>query len=262
MLVRVSKEIKKIEKQKIIGAGELIQSSWRFYLKHWKLLVGIVAMVYLPFAIVKFFLYQLKLVHRTNLLVVNLLNLVGLFIGAFITIALINAIDSIFRGNQISARKAYRLVPSRFWAYIITMILAGLIVSAGVFLFVIPGFIFFVWFAFAGYTVVIEKVKGSRALGRSKELVSGHWGKVFWCLLASSITYTLFSSLLFLFLFFSYQLVKGGLGEATFTSLVQDKTKPIISLLTSIPDTLFWSLFILFPFLLYRDLKRIKAAKE
>lgn len=58
-------------------------------------------------------------------------------------------------------------------------VLFALIVVVGLLLLVVPGFIFFVWFAFSGPVVKIEGRPPLAALRRSRELVRGNFWRLF-----------------------------------------------------------------------------------
>jgi hypothetical protein len=60
-----------------------------------------------------------------------------------------------------------------------TQILVGLIVLLGFLLLIIPGIIFSLWFLIVGPVVILEGVGGTKALGRSRELMRGNLDKGF-----------------------------------------------------------------------------------
>lgn len=57
--------------------------------------------------------------------------------------------------------------------------LAGLIITLGLLLFIVPGIIFALWYMLAPYANLDEGLKGMDALRRSKELTQGLRGKIF-----------------------------------------------------------------------------------
>lgn len=87
----------------------------------------------------------------------------------FITSYLILKDPSIkFKPAMTEARKC-------FWQYYYVSVLSGLAVMGGVILLIIPGLIFWVWFAFSSFVFMFEGLKGVAALKRSKELAKGYW---------------------------------------------------------------------------------------
>jgi hypothetical protein len=68
--------------------------------------------------------------------------------------------------------------------YIWTSIVTGIMLLIGFVLLIIPGIVFFVWYALATPIVFVENLNGWKALQRSKALVQGRWWRVFGRLLA------------------------------------------------------------------------------
>ena len=58
-------------------------------------------------------------------------------------------------------------------------ILAGLVICLGFVLLIVPGVIWALWFMLVSSVAVLEGIGGSRALGRSRELMRGNLGKGF-----------------------------------------------------------------------------------
>ncbi len=59
------------------------------------------------------------------------------------------------------------------------MIMAYLLVVAGMLLLIIPAIIFAFWVAFTSEVVVLEAKSGSGAISRSRELAGGQWLRIF-----------------------------------------------------------------------------------
>lgn len=64
-------------------------------------------------------------------------------------------------------------------AFIWFFSIAGFIITGGFLLFIIPGVIFLVWFAFGQFILVNNNEHGMNALLKSKAYVKGHWFDVF-----------------------------------------------------------------------------------
>jgi hypothetical protein len=75
--------------------------------------------------------------------------------------------------------QAFSYALSRFGSLLGSVILAGLITFLGFLAFCIPGIYLGVLYSFVSQVVVLENLSGMNALNRSKQLVSGHWGRVF-----------------------------------------------------------------------------------
>jgi len=170
----------------LLGAGEIISATWRLYSRNWKVLVGIVACLFLPITIVGTTLEVLGL-QKISLA----WSAVSAILGCLMAVALITAVHRVWQGWNITIVEAYRVAPSRLWPYLCATVLASLAISVGTFLFIIPGLVFSVWFAFVAYVVVIEGIRGLSALSRSKKLVAGRWWAVCWRLVTPIFCYTL-----------------------------------------------------------------------
>ncbi len=155
--------------------------------------------------------------------------------GTWISAAMQKAVSKVADANKPSVREVLSGTLSRVPAYIATSILMGLIVFIGFLLLVIPGVIFMVWFYFATFFVVLEKSGPINALKKSRELVKGY----FWPVVGRTAV------------FFAYTWVLGKLVSALFYPLI---------------ETIIWGVaspyFVLLPYLVFRDLKKIKSAKE
>ena len=129
-----------------------------------------------------------------------------------------------------------RTFPKILPAYWISL-LVNSAVFAGFFFFVIPGFIFWVWFSLATPVLLSENVRGVKALSRSKELVKGKAWEVFVRLMGLTI-------------------IGGSISFITEPLLKSDMTiKNLIAYLMLIPTALILNVFV---FLLYEKLRDIR----
>lgn len=67
----------------------------------------------------------------------------------------------------------------RVSAFIWFFSISGFIITGGFLLFIIPGIIFLVWFAFGQFILADKNERGMNALLKSKAYVKGHWFEVF-----------------------------------------------------------------------------------
>jgi len=163
--------------------------------------------------------------------------LVGVFLQTWITASLIYLIKE--REQKIGIKKSLKKGWSVLLSFIWIGFLVGLCVFGGSLLFIIPGIIFTVWFAFSEYVLIDKGIKGSKALSRSKELVKGFFGGVLWRL----------------FVIAAIGIIVGFLQE----SIEQTAVNVIIGLITTFFLTPFATIY---SFLLYENLKRIKTSPE
>ncbi len=235
------------------GIGDLLKRSWQVYKEKFWRLVGIMVMgimvigmlvcflvFILPFVIVAVFGVGGKIlggqwaIGRVFIffifLLAFLLSLIALMgvllIVLFIKASLIFAIKE----KDIGIGKALKLGWSKTLSLLWVDLLTRLAITGGSFLFIIPGIIFSVWFKFADYVLVVENLKGPKALSKSKFLVQGYWWNVFGKMFVLSIL----AGIVMLVL--------------SFIPLIG----VLIALVTIFPFSR------VFYFLLYQDLKRLK----
>jgi hypothetical protein len=111
-------------------------------------------------------------------------NVIGTLFGAGLLMALIATIllgaivariDGVARGEPVALGDALSIGVNRMPANILAWILVALVVSVGLVLLIIPGLIFVIWFLFAPYAVVIERLGPLQSMGYSRAIVRGHW---------------------------------------------------------------------------------------
>lgn len=102
--------------------------------------------------------------------------IISIVIGIWCQLAAIYAIKE--RATKIGIKQSLSMGWPKLWSFLWVSILTGVVVFVGLCLFVVPGIIFIVWFYFAMYVLVIEGIKGTDSLKRSKQLVAGYWWPV------------------------------------------------------------------------------------
>ncbi len=117
-----------------------------------------------------------------------------------------------------------------FISYLWVSFLSGLAILGGLILFIIPGIIFSIWFAFSSYILISEGKKGRQALSESKELTKGYWWAIFGRFALSTLLIAIIS----------------------WSPLVGD----IVSIFFGVPFGTIYA------YLMYEDLKRIKSASN
>lgn len=103
----------------------------------------------------------------------------------------------LIKNTEIKAKEAFLETKSFFWSYLIVSLVSSFFLILLTLLLIIPGIIFYVYWAFATLLVVVEGIKTTMpALKRSKSLVKGYWWSVAGRLFFISVLYFLFISLL------------------------------------------------------------------
>ena len=183
-------------KKSLAPIGDLFSKTWQAYTSQLGTLVGIMAIglgFYFLALIVaiamgmgsRFGLWRLSHFQTLNrignwslaFLVVLIVLLIYALIYSWLQVSLLYAIKG--RKQKLGIGKALRKGWSRWLSYLWISFLVGLCIVGGTILLIIPGIIFFVWFAFAQYLLVDKDVKGIKALSQSRELVKGYWWPVF-----------------------------------------------------------------------------------
>lgn len=175
---------------KLIGAGDLIESSWLIYKNNWKALLKVSFWMFLPTVVVTAVGLLMRLLATSELVAVATSMTVSLpvYLAQFIaTIVFVLAIDARLEDKNIDLKKMAENALKRFFPIILVAILATAAIFGGFLLLIIPGVIFSVWFAFAFYESILKDTRGTAALKASRELARGRWLPIFWRLIATTI---------------------------------------------------------------------------
>lgn len=194
----------------LINVRSLIKESWLLYKNNFKILIKIILWLFIP-TVLTSILSGIKLKPVAALPINLFLWLVSLFIGFFVSIALILTINTLLKKEKIDLKTIYNLSYSKILSYLWVSILAGLVVFCGIILLVIPGIIFAVWFSFSIYLLILEGIKGTKALSASKNLVKGYFWPVLWRWFAS---YFVYGIILTLIIFIPIYIIGAILGNA------------------------------------------------
>lgn len=189
------------------GVGQLLKESWNFYFSKIKTLLGIMA-VPVGFSLFLSFITPLFEGFGYWILIYPILFLVSLFLQLLAIPALLCHIRD-NTGFRESYQRGLKIFKSFIWVYFLVFI----IVTGGFLLLIIPGILFSIWFSLAFYTLIFEERKGTKALRKSKELVTGRWWSLFWRLsVFTAISFTIFFLIFFLINFFVGQEVIDQIG--------------------------------------------------
>ena len=104
---------------------------------------------------------------------------IGIIIGALLQAAIIRAGAQATIGDPVDVEGSYRYGFHRFGSVILVGLLFGLAVALGFILLIIPGILALVYFSVSIPSLVVENHRGTKALGRSANLVSSHFWHAF-----------------------------------------------------------------------------------
>src|SRR3989344_9351493 len=189
----------------MLSAKILLDQAWEIYKKRFKVFLGIVILPVIVLPLFVFFLMLGVILLSSNSMFLNGLGLAVLILSAVLTlvsflghlwsqIALLYAIKD--REENIGIKESYRRGWGKIISYFWVSFLSGIIITGGLFLFFVPGLIFFIWFSLASFVFISENKKGWSALAASKKYVRGNWLGVFWRFLCIAVISWLFFYLL------------------------------------------------------------------
>jgi hypothetical protein len=183
-----------------MGIGEILSTAFRLYQRHWRTLLAIAAVVVVPFTLLQYLLGdQLRTrgevtsngVVETATWAVGIAGLVAALAGVVmflvLTGAITRAVAAEVAGEDPGVEQSYRFGFHRFWSVLLVSVLVGLAIIGGLIVFIIPGIYIGVRLAVSIETLVVEGRRGTQAMGRSWELVGGHWWHAFGTLVVAGL---------------------------------------------------------------------------
>ena len=146
-----------------------------------------------------------------------IVSLLGFLVYFLAPAACFKAIGNAYLGEKPSAVESIRYALSRLHSILWVSILAGLAALAGLLLLIIPGIYIWVIFALAVPALMLEGSRGTKALGRSNQLVKDHWWQAFGFLLMAY------------FLMFVIAFILGGiLGAISFAAVDEESITAVV----------------------------------
>ena len=120
---------------------------------------------------------------------------IAFFASQFATGACFRAVAETYLGRSTSWRESLAFAARRFRSIIWIVLLGGLLTIVGAIFCIIPGIYLGVAFAVALPVLMSEGQRGSKALGRSRELIRGRWWKTALTLLVAGLLASILSGL-------------------------------------------------------------------
>jgi hypothetical protein len=118
-------------------------------------------------------------------LIADLVGLVGVF---WLQGALVYAVEDVRDGKvDTTVGQIFERVRPYLWTLILAGILAGLGITVGLILLIVPGLILLTWWCLIVPVIVLEGKSVGEAFGRSRELVRGHAWTVFGVVIVAGI---------------------------------------------------------------------------
>ena len=152
--------------------------------------------------------------------------LIAVLISAILQAAILRAATQATIGDPVDVEASYRYGLKRFGSVILVSLLVGLIVAVGFLLLVVPGIIFLVFLSLSIPVLIVEGRRGTEAMGRSWNLVKGHFWHALGVIVVVALIVGIISGII------------GGIGGNNwavrwiFTAIAQILTVPFASLVS------------------------------
>jgi len=176
---------------------ELLANAYQLFRKNIWLYTGYAAWLLAPFA--AFVLLSFAPEHWVVTAGIILASIFEMFLAIWISLIFMRLTDTIVKKKPIETQKIQKETLGLIRSSVRVMFFQIIIFLGGLILFVIPGLIFAVWFAFSQQSLVLDGEKDMNALAASKTLVTGRFFSVVWRLLGGP-----------LIIGFTYSLLVGG----------------------------------------------------
>jgi heme/copper-type cytochrome/quinol oxidase subunit 2 len=233
----LSKNLKPISK--------LLKESFEIYRLKIKTLLGIVA---LPvgfsffFWILRYFLSSTSIKYSFWFSLLEFISSLGTFSLWLLAIpSLIYSLEKNI-GIKDSFKRGFKILLPYFWVWF----LFNVIVAGAFLIFIIPGILFFIWFSLAIFVLLFEEKRGLNALFKSKHLIKRNFWKVF-------------TRFLILFLIIVGVAFSLAFISVHFSPKNRQIADPLNQILSYFLQILLLPFILIYGFLIYNDLKEIKA---
>lgn len=162
-------------KTRSYGLGKILSAGWKVYREKFRVIFPVILIIYIPVNIILLFVPG----DSYGMLEFRIATLLEFFVGIIAIMAIAKIVECSIEEKEITYGQALQYSLSRWGNSIGTEILGGLIVLGMTLLFIVPGIIWGIYYAFSLYVVTLRDIAGKEALDYSKTLVKGQWGRVF-----------------------------------------------------------------------------------
>jgi hypothetical protein len=152
--------------------------------------------------------------------------LIAVLVSAVMQAAILRAAAQATIGDPVDVEASYRYGFKRLWSVILVSLLVGLSVAVGFVLLIIPGIIFLAFLSVSVPVLIVEGRRGTEAMGRSWNLVRGHFWHALAVVVVAALIVGIISGLI------------GGIGGDNwvvrwiFTAIAQIVTVPFAALVS------------------------------
>jgi hypothetical protein len=154
--------------------GDILSRTWEVYRAHWRHLITIAAVIYVPLGGVS---ALLALAGWPGVLAANILSLAAIFL---VQGALVKAVGDLRDGRaELTVAATLAHAGARLTVLAGAGLLAALGILVGLALLIIPGLVLLTWWLVLSPVIMLEGRGVTRGFGRSRELVRGNAWPVF-----------------------------------------------------------------------------------
>jgi hypothetical protein len=228
----------------------LLSNSLRVYKENFWTYLGYSAWLLLPMA--AFLALDAVRYFWLEQILAIVITIIQILISLWVVVCLLKLTYGILTEKTVSSQTLSRDSVSRVPFLLATALLQSVIVLGGILLFVVPGFVFWVWYAFAQLSSVLDGSRPVESLTISREMVRGRFFPV--------LTRLLFGPILISIIYLAavstiYTSVSLSIG-ADPKSLLSDDLPAWIIALDGITEVIIFPLLLIYCVNLFHDLKK------
>ena len=226
------------------SATELIDAAVQLLRAHYKELVTVTALFWIPVIIARVVFIPVQPTTPSELLAPSTLRGLGLVwlvsftFGSVLTAATVVIVSDSYLGRAVSIGSAVNLALARFWTVIAVAILQALILglgfTIGVILLFIPGFVFLAWFFSTTNVVMVEGKGVFEAFGRAKYLAGGSISRILGTLILTILIVGLAQGLMGALLALLISPFRSGTPSVIMQTLVGILVYPLVTVVVTL----------------------------
>ncbi|PIS40798.1 MAG: hypothetical protein COT26_01430 [Candidatus Kerfeldbacteria bacterium CG08_land_8_20_14_0_20_43_14] len=168
--------------------GDLFRHAWEIFSKNFQSIALLTIIINLPLNLISA-LFASRAASSASVAGVSagalgIMAILSALLGVIIPLGIVFIIQSGLNGQRVDYQAALRTAFQNWRAGVVTSFLMAILLILLAILLIVPAVIFGVFWAFAIYAVVDEKLSGMAALKQSKGVVQGRWWKVLGNLIA------------------------------------------------------------------------------
>lgn len=161
-----------------MSLGELLDGSFTLYRRHFTALVGVAAICYGPFQVIRLYA-EISGGWTEHIVLLFVALMMALVLGLVGSAAILKVVSDGYLGREPRAGDAVSFALGRFGALMLAGLARSVLILLGTFLLIVPGIIIACGYSVVSQVVVLESPPHALdSLGRSWELTRGHRGTV------------------------------------------------------------------------------------